>query len=129
MTAYKVVRESAGGRLTSFLTDGEASVQYLIGEWVHAPEWLQREGYHLMVLENPRCVREFGRILYGVEVWPCNVQIWECDVVGMLSTLPTEMLYSEWLAAGMYRPSAVLRDQWPYGTLMVERVRLTERYS
>lgn len=109
--AYKVT--TLGDR--SAWVRGRASVKYVIGRKVRAPQWLRALGYGLFVFKTyPRA-----------HAWATNIlgrtgfAIHECEV-GPFMKVPQTLDCID-LARGVVR---ALGKFWPQGTHMVEWVRL-----
>lgn len=119
---YKVVSKESNGSLRSVFTVGKARVEYKIGEWVQAPRWLARKGYHLFVYDSPHVALynaigfyESGAFMFGV--------VYMCDVQHVYSQLPN-FLNDESLWNGKVEPLPY--EGFPGGTVMVQRVKLLE---
>jgi len=110
---YKVVAKALDGSLTSAFSSGKAGVCYKKGEWVGAPPWLARKGYHLFIYDKLR----------GAECLATNTvhYIYECEVRGVYRKLP-QGLESTSLSRGEFEVSAF--EQFPLGTVMVREVKL-----
>jgi hypothetical protein len=109
---YKVVKEG----LKSLVVDGKAKVQYKIGEWVSAPEWAQKEGYHLLVFDS----------LEIAKLWKGNIQvfIFEVEIKNKIKKMPLSCSYCH-VCCGELIPSGVVI--WPPGTVMAKKVKLVRR--
>lgn len=104
---YKVLREG----LTSALIAGEGAVQYPLLEWVDTPT--KEQGYGLFVFRTFEDAEVFAH--------PRNL-IAQCQVEGVYEHLPPKLRH--------IRGSRVSGSlDWPTGTVMVDRVRLTKIYQ
>ena len=104
---YKVLRPE----LTSALVEGTAAVKYPLLEWVDSPTG--SAGYGLFVFRTFEDAEAFAH--------PRNL-IAQCQVEGVHEQLPPKLR-----DVGGSRLSGSL--DWPPGTAMVDRVRLTRIYQ
>lgn len=120
MKALKIVSEEDDG-LFSAAAGGEAGVRYIPGQDTEAPKHMAEKGYHILVFDSlENIVRE-----YGITTVP-HLCIWKCECTNQVE-LPERLdiyyLSRLGLDAALLHPSS----DWPYGTMMFEKVRLIER--
>ena len=114
---YKVVCKR-GGVLRSAVVKGKKSgVTYKKGEWVHAPEWLNKKGYGLLVFDDKERAIDFAskRDEYS--------EVWECEIGELFTTIP-KTAFLNYLLKGKLSPYSY---DWPDGTQMVRHVKLYKR--
>ncbi len=114
---YKVVNKERSGALISIYVDGKAKVEYKIGEFVEAPDWLAKEGYHLLVFDNLKDALTF----YEEDV---SLQLFECECKDEVEL--KEYLSTSFLEIGCLRSLTIIFG-WPEGTRMFKRVKLIKR--
>jgi len=122
MKAFKLVRREIGF-LVSAMTSGRWEKVYDPGVWTYLPSQVIDAGYGLCVFTNESDARDFG---VGA-----NQELWECEVGGVFVGLPIfGLAYLELnLEDGTRSPLHTNRLDWPRGTVMVERVKLTRRIA
>ena len=125
-TYYKIVRTN----LMSCYVKGKASVQYKVGEYVKAPDWLPKKNQVLFVFDSYYAANNFivkmGRRLS----WNKNtLEVYTCKVRKKLRRLPSYLSTSD-LSRGKLVPSLIfLADcprKFPLGTTAVREVKLIE---
>lgn len=106
MKYYKVVKQyyPDGPLMSAIMQEPEVAVEYALGEWASALEYLARRGYHLLVFADLRAAEIFLSLRYGCVLY-------ECEVQDVLETIP----YPRWI------------PEWPTGTVMVKQVKLIRR--
>jgi hypothetical protein len=113
---FKVLRE-ARGRLFSAVASESFGTAYRKDVWAGAVPWLELRGYGLLV---------FSDFKGAIKFFNANVkemgEIWKCDVFGNI-TLPD---YLSLMALDDGTIVARTNTDWPDGTLMYKRVRITE---
>lgn len=110
---YKVVANKLSGDFTSMRAMGLAEVTYKIGEFVEAPDWLAKQGYHLCVFDTEKNAKDMNMS------FPIFLAVAEDRV-----SLPP-LLMSDFLEMGEMEPFSDIK--WPTGTLMFKRVKLIRR--
>lgn len=80
---YKLTTKWCGKPYSYSAYYGGARVQYRVGKWVKAPDWLAEKGYHLFVFDT---LENATREASGHN--PSFVNIWECEIRGLFRTLP-----------------------------------------
>jgi len=112
---YKVLVDLGEQGGQSAIVMYAARVLYTKGEWVTAPEWLARKGYHLTFFEWLEDAEHFCS---------CGSKaIWQCEVEDILDKLPQMCRFS--VDDGKIEPQSIYR--WPRGTKMAKRIKLTRR--
>lgn len=110
MNFYKSLLKTTTGQLVSSAADGKAEVEYEIGRWVKAPDWLAKKGYHLCVFDSLDTAKG-----YGHQVWECEVEFEvKLPKLGILQYLALGELYT-------------LDGQWINGTRMFKRVKILKK--
>ncbi len=107
--------------LASQTAYGKAGVVYPPGQWVCAPDWLWQPGYGLCVFQNRKDALDAFK-LTGVAC-----QLWKCKIENVREeALPGKLAVWE-IADGTINQAA--EYPWCNGTVMVQRVMLTDRIS
>jgi len=117
---YKVVQREAGA-LYSYWAPGYSRVEYRPFEWLHAPQWLAGEGYHLLAFDTLKAAREINRF----RELGSRFEIWEAIGESEILPLPA-YLYHPSLSRGSIQ-SHGMGQHWPEGTRMYRRIKLVER--
>jgi hypothetical protein len=123
----KIVRKW-GDRLFSFFNYNSASVKYIPGEFVSAPPWLAKLGYHLTVFDSfdALCWLVSGQIdssKYTIWIDSSKYTIWKAEARNQVSLPP-------FLHTSGLRDKQILRYSeysWPRGTCMFKEVKLTDQ--
>jgi hypothetical protein len=115
---YKVVGRLYTGDLVSCTVYGAAEVCYKVGEFVQAPGWLAKHGYHLVVFDTFNNAKKF------IGEWD-NLEIWEADAEERVELVPQMALN---VISGMIYGNTFL-NIWPDGTRMYKRVKLLRRIT
>ena len=71
-TVYKLVKR-VDDKLVSIKATGEAQVEYKVGEWSQAPEWLKKEGYDLCIFKEQATAEKVQ------QVWEKDSILFECE--------------------------------------------------
>lgn len=100
---------------SSRIVDGYAEVEYKEGKFVHAPRWLARRGYHLLVFDSIERAVEF----VGYQ----SASIWESEATGEVELPP----FLDGHVLGYYKKFVEDYGTWPKGTKMYKRVKLLRR--
>lgn len=113
---YKVVAKNNSGKYTSAIVFKNAEVVYQIGEWVNAPLWLRKRGYHLLAFDDEIRAKEFRFYNTGLVVFRAEYEnkIIELPPLCFVHVVSQEKCLLE-------------KDfPWPRGTIMVEKIKLLE---
>lgn len=120
---YKWVSLEPGNRLISPFATGLACVEYKIGEFVEAPEWLLQYNYGLTYFQYKDEAFEWssGRA-HGLS-W----KLYEVEVEEKIHTPPPICLL-QYLATGNFMPYPARQgnDCWFYNTRMCHRIKLVK---
>lgn len=110
----KVVRRLPSGILVSAFAEGKASVRYIPGQYVFAPDWLAEQGYGLTCYLRTDLSEalEFTR--------GDSTELWVAHAVG-LSRPTAAMCDMGALAEGYLKEE---KRPWPPGTVMAKGIRL-----
>ncbi len=114
---YKITTEIAGGQVSFIVFNSKAEVQYQIGEWVEAPEWLAKRGYGLFVFDGLKNAREFAREFADLS----RTKMWRCKIEGKYKKLPPN-LSVDGINRGIIVPAEA--KDFPKGAVMAKRVKL-----
>jgi hypothetical protein len=121
-TVYKAVRRKIhNGRVqyTSVLAIGKAEVCYKVGEYVEAPDWLARRGYHLFVFDSlDDAINAFP---YTQSVF----ELWEAEAQGVREPRDIPGMCFSKLAEGVFKPSGM--SLGGKGVLLAKRVKLVRK--
>lgn len=109
---YKVTCPGPEGLPTSCSMANKAMVTYKRGEFVEAPRWLSKEGYHLLVFDNLEHAEDF---------W--GEAIWKAEAEEEILLLPKRHSISLTDAGELIGDTG----SWPTGTRMYKRVKLLEK--
>ena len=114
---YKVVCKRGRVLRSAVIKGKKSGVTYKKGVWVHAPEWLHKKGYGLLVFDDKERAIDFASDRSGEKP-----EVWECEIRELFSILPMTCLMP--LIRGKLTPYAL---DWPPATQMVRHVRLYKR--
>lgn len=114
---YKITTEIAGGQVSFIIFNSKAEVQYQIGEWAEAPDWLAKKGYGLFVFDSLKNAMDF----LGKLGDPSRSKMWRCEIEGRYEKLPPNLTL-DGINRGVLVP-AEFKD-FPKGTVMAKRVKL-----
>jgi len=131
---YKIVQRNESGTLSSCVVRWAAYQLYKPGEFVSAPEWLAKDGYHLTYFVTEDGVLNF--LLsnkYSFEYKA--IEVWSCVAEGIVAKLPPR-LEIDYLQCGIKEPDVrtygfAQREYvpWPTDTAMAERIKLVTNIS
>jgi len=119
-TVYKLVKR-VDDKLVSIRATGKAEVEYKIGEWSQAPEWLRKEGYDLCIFTDKAIAQDVQ------QKWEKDNVLFECEADGI------HQAYNPYLSIA-YLSDGKMED-WDCGTwpslarLMAEKIRLIREIS
>ena len=121
MIGYKVLsRVESPYPLKSEFAGGMAEVTYIPEEWVRAPEWLAKQGYHLLVFQSEEEAR----------FWASSSQdVWECELEGYTDSLPPRMNLQGLNKGNFLYLETTCDEGWPEDTAMARRVKLLQIVS
>jgi len=118
MLVYKIVKRLENGELVSAFISGEASVKYLSGKYVRAPQWLEKRGYYITAF------KQFWHAL-AYFCFQSNLEIWVARTPKIIEEkrlpCPCDI---EKLSYGQYCRSWLY---WPQGTVMCRKIKLLRR--
>ena len=119
-TVYKLVKR-VDDKLVSIKATGKAQVEYKIGEWVEAPEWLNKQEYQLCVFKDKKNAQRVMRI------WEKDSILFECEAENVhYTTEPYLSIY--YLDRGEIQTYG--GSQWPtLAQIMAQRVKLIKEIS
>ena len=121
-TYYKLTAELEGQQYSFYMHGTGAGVEYKVSEWVEAPKWLAKEGYHLFVFNNLKNVKNF----IEKKGFNKSTRLWLCEIEGKFDKLPHYI--SGWnLMSGSINPSIAFN--FPKGTVMARKVKLIKLIS
>ena len=118
MKCYKVTKEDN----RSIISDDDATVHYLNGEYVTAPEYLADQGYHLTAFRTLKDAEEVAKYYFWNEVE--NAVIWEASGKGKIETLPLIGKRASVDYKGELVQPIEGRHDWPENTLMFKEIKL-----
>lgn len=116
----KVVQRTSIGQASSMTADGSAQVIYKPYQWVEAPGWLARRGYHLCVFNSVVEALQSKSFRFD----PINNSAWLVECEGEVALPPFCQL--DELGDGHLINSILC---WPLGTRMFRRVKLCFRLN
>ena len=126
MIVYKVVRRASPLKeeivWKSAVMTRAGCVEYVLGEWAQAPDWLREFGYHLLAFRTLSDARGFatveneplaGHCIFKSEaevmpIYPAPMNVWNID------------------AKGGFLKRDLSTNDWPPGTVMCRRIKLLE---
>ena len=111
MKCYKLT----GCMKESAMVFGCASIIYEIGEYVKAPGFLSKRGYHPLAFTNKKAAKAFQKT-----AMMDKSKLWQADGEDRVKPLP-KMLQWGLLGAGYFDDAWV---DWPKGTAMFEKIKL-----
>ena len=112
---FKLVKKEGEGYISAY-ADGKAKVEFIPGQWISAPKWLRKRGYHITVFGSLEDAK-------ALMMNSADHEIWEVEVEGEICDLPPRQ--DLWVIR-----EGELGDkfgEWPKGTRMVRRVKLVRR--
>lgn len=107
---------------------GKAEVEYPPYEWVTPPDWLLSKGYGLFVFSRLAHALEWLQVdeeFFGYK-YP-DLEIWECEIGDYLPWEDKFFADLEKLCDGILFESPYSNVSFPAGTVMVTKVKLTEK--
>jgi len=117
MKVYKVVKRSErGDSFQSLFPQTLAKVEYKVGEWSEAPEFLRKKGYYLFAFRDLR-----SALLFISEILIWDVVLFEAEARGEKKLPPPLKL---WKLETQGKTEVDMDAEWPPGTVMVERIKL-----
>jgi len=122
LKGYKVIMKQ-GNELISYIARDEAQVTYKPNEWVKAPRWLAKMGYHLTFFKNLRFAKKFLKENLINEKVKKNSEIWRCEVEDVLEILPPFRIN----VSGGWGESLKYNIPWPKGTFMAKEIKLIKK--
>jgi len=111
-----------GDELISYVARNEAQVTYKPNEWIKAPRWLAKIGYHLTFFKDLKFAEKFleensnGKTEENSEVWRCEAR----DILKVLPPLcfPEDVNWKELVRWEV---------PWPEGTFMAKEIKLIKK--
>lgn len=105
---------------------GKAMVQYVVGQWVYAPQWLAVSGYHLTYFESLYFARRHLGLGCGLDTSFC---IWSCEIRHEVELPP--ILWPTELDNGRKVKIVPLTSNssainWPDGTRMAHAIKILD---
>lgn len=141
MKAWKVFRVESGTSsqdiYMSCLIRGKAEVEYVRGEKNYAPQWLTKEGYHLLVFKTKEQAESFKKVVHRQSA---NISIQIFTDLSIKETCQTDKMVIKEVEIGPLVPLPSRLDsyslkngllvarieRWPDGTLMTEWIKFEE---
>ncbi len=113
MKCYKLT-----GRMNdSMIVFSRASIGYKIEEYIKAPGFLSKRGYHPLAFTNKKAAKAFQEIAGRSGR---SVKLWQADGKHRVKPLP-KMLQWAFLGAGHFDDAWI---DWPQGTAMFKEIKL-----
>jgi hypothetical protein len=101
---YKITTEIAGGQVSFIVFNSKAEVQYQIGEWAEAPDWLAKKGYGLFVFDSLKNVRDFARKIGDQS----RTKIWRCETKGNMKDFHLIFRWMASIEAFLFQPKLMI---------------------
>ncbi len=118
MKCYKLT----GCMNDSMIVFGRASIGYKIGEYIKAPGFLSKRGYHPLAFTNKKAAKAFQKIAGS----PSKLaKLWRADAKDRVKPLP-RMLQWAFLGGGRFDDAWV---EWPEGTAMFKEIKLIKEIT
>ncbi len=118
MKCYKVTKEDN----RSIVSKDDATVHYLIGENVTAPEYLAEQGYHLTAFRTRKDAKEASKFHFWGE--DKNVRIWEASGTAEIKELPLIATRNSVDNKKLFIRVVESKSHWPENTLMFKELKL-----
>ena len=120
MECYKVTREDN----KSIVSEDDAAVYYLNGEYVTAPEYLAEQGYHLTAFQTLKDAKEAAKYYFWADSE--NVIIWKALGKAKIKELPSICTRRSVEYKGKSVQAIGGRNRWPKNTLMFKKLKLVK---
>jgi len=119
MIIYKVVYKTFDNILVSAKAVGNLKTKYKIGEYVSAPEWAAKEGYHLLAFNDIENAKAF------INCSGNKYKIYKADGLEQVP-LPSMCYIDTLLSCKIFDPIEHPLIMWPKGTVMFKKIKLLE---
>ena len=124
MKVYKVLQR-VDDKLFSAVVEDIARVEYKIGEYSEAPQWLQDQGYHITAFQNL-----IGAKSFIIDDMPCTkseLEIYKCEARDIFEKAQLPPSLTVWELQQLFELDEyilpVRSSVWPWGTIMCLKLK------